>query len=68
MLQRRKQEALDRANGTSRRASGWAGEKAARSWRQTHPPLEETRKMIRKCEGGRVGEEVRAWKVHSPTL
>ena len=31
MLQRRKQEALARAKGTSRRASGWAGEKAARS-------------------------------------
>jgi len=31
MLQRRKQEALARASGTSRRASGWAGEKAARS-------------------------------------
>ena len=27
MLQRRKQEALARASGTSRRASGWAGEK-----------------------------------------
>ena len=31
MLQRRKQKALARAKGTSRRASGWAGEKAARS-------------------------------------
>src|SRR5438132_14184232 len=37
MLQRRKQGALARANGTSRRASGWAGEKAARSGRSISP-------------------------------
>ena len=32
---------LARANGTSRRASGWAGEKAARSGRPTSPPSRE---------------------------
>jgi len=37
MLQRRKQEALARANGTSRRAIGRAGEKAARSERSISP-------------------------------
>src|SRR6267378_5718842 len=37
MVQRRKQEALARANGTSRRASGWAGEKVARSERSISP-------------------------------
>jgi len=39
MVQRRKQEALARANGTSRRASGWAGEKVARSGRSISPHL-----------------------------
>jgi hypothetical protein len=37
MVQRGKQEALARANGTSRRASGWAGEKVARSGRSISP-------------------------------
>ena len=39
MVQRKKQEALAWANGTCRRASGWAGEKAARSGRSisSHP-------------------------------
>ncbi|OAI46623.1 hypothetical protein AYO43_05905 [Nitrospira sp. SCGC AG-212-E16] len=38
----RLQKALARANSTSRRASGWAGEKAARSGRPSRPPsLEE---------------------------
>jgi len=35
-LQSRQQETLVRANGTSRRASGWAGEKVARSWGLIH--------------------------------
>jgi len=37
MVQRRKQEALARAKGTSRRAIGWTGEKAARSGRSISP-------------------------------
>ena len=32
-------EALARANGTSRRASGWAGENVARSWDHPGDPL-----------------------------
>jgi hypothetical protein len=39
MMERRKQEALARANGTSRRASGWAGEKVARRGRSISPHL-----------------------------
>jgi hypothetical protein len=35
----RSRKALARANGTSRRASGWAGEKAARSWDHPSHPL-----------------------------
>ena len=34
-------KALARADGTSRRANGWAGEKVARSGRQSVPVLEE---------------------------
>ena len=37
MVQRRKQEALAWDNGTSRRASGWAGEKVAQ-WKINQPP------------------------------
>jgi len=37
MVPTRKQEALAWANGTSRRANGWAGEKAARSGRSISP-------------------------------
>jgi len=37
MVQIRKQKALARANGTSRRASGWVGEKVARSGRSISP-------------------------------
>ena len=37
MVLRRKQKALAWANGTSRRACGWAGEKAARSGRSISP-------------------------------
>ena len=37
MVQRKKQEALAWANGTCRSASGWAGEKAARSGRSISP-------------------------------
>ncbi len=33
----RPEKALARANGTSRRASGWAGEKVARSGRSISP-------------------------------
>jgi len=37
MIQSRKQEALARANGTSRRASGWAGENVACKGRSIRP-------------------------------
>ena len=33
-------KALARATGTSRRASGWAGEKVARSWKSSLSPHE----------------------------
>jgi hypothetical protein len=35
------QKVLARANGTSRRVSGWEGEKAARSGRPNRPPFRE---------------------------
>ena len=63
MLQRRKQEALARANGTSRRAGGWAGEKAARIWRAI---LAHSRD--RRVKAGSVILEnwyERAWRDHS---
>ena len=40
----RNQKALARANGTSWRASGWAGEKAARSRNQSGHPINSTMK------------------------
>ena len=51
MVQKRKQEALAWANGTSRRATGWAGEKAARSGSPSRPPShEEERKKTNNLE------------------
>jgi len=38
-LNARPLKALARANGTSRRASGWAGEKVARSGKLIGPPF-----------------------------
>ena len=46
-------KALAWANGTSRRASGLAGEKAARSWRPIVPPLSSGMKV--KAIGPQVG-------------
>ena len=41
MVQRRNRKALAWANGTSRRASGWAGEKVALNGRPSSPPSRE---------------------------
>jgi len=52
------QKALARANGTSRRASGWAGENIARSWDHPSHPLKRD-SLLRPCVQRRasLGEE-----------
>jgi hypothetical protein len=77
-----KEKALARAEGTSRRASGWAGEKAARSWDHPSHPLKRDSSR-RPCMGqdasqgeesvladsGRVGEiTARVGRVRTETI
>jgi hypothetical protein len=54
----RNRKALARANGTSRRASGWAGENDARSWDHPTHPLESD-SSLQPClgQGASLGEE-----------
>ena len=46
---RKNQKALARANGTFRRASGWAGEKVARSGSRSSQPSREWVSVNREC-------------------
>jgi hypothetical protein len=48
------QKALARANGTSQRASGWAGEKIERSGRPSTPPSRENIEERGSSGGGQV--------------
>jgi len=78
MLQRRKQEALARASGTSRRASGWAGEKAARSGGLIRAILGTTYTsklgrimlghLLRPCLGEGASRRARVGRVRSLTI
>ena len=59
LAQRAASEALARANGTFRRASGWAGEKVARSGRSISPIPEKKMSNLEGSVRGVGVDEVR---------